>query len=68
MALHGWIARHAGSFGASAVWNTATAYSSARPSPSQLRNDFSYHPDRGRHPVSSVFHRLIADERAERRA
>ena len=56
MALHGEIARHAGSFGARAVWNAATAYSSARPSPSQFPDDCSYKPDRGRHSVSSVFH------------
>lgn len=68
MALHGEIARYAGSFGARAVWNTATAYSSERPSPSQLPGDFSYKPDRRRQSVSSDFHRLIADERAERRA
>jgi len=68
MALHGELARHAGSFGARAVWNTTTAYSSEHPSPSQLPNDFSEKPDQRRHPARSVFPCPIADQRAEPRA
>ncbi len=68
MALHSDMARHAGSFGAGAVWNAAIAHSSEYPSPRQLLNDFWYKPDRTRHSVSSVFQCLIANDLSERRA
>jgi len=68
MALHGGIARYAGSFGGRVVRDAATVYSSERPSPLLLPNVFSCKPNQRRRSIRSVFFFLTLDERAERRA